>query len=577
MRVSMLSSLVAFILAVPAHAALPNGVAAGDVSQTSAWLWARSDVTGQVQFEVATDASFTNLVGSFNAAVVDPMQPVKGVVSGLTAGQQYYYRATDATLASAAGSFRTAAAPGTHTGLRFGVTGDWRGELAPYPAIANVAARNLDFLVKLGDTIYAERYSGPAQPTASTLPEYRARHDEVLSARYGVNSWATARASTPIFASIDDHEVVNDFAGGVPQTGGGFYNDTQRYQDGLQAFREYMPIADRVYSGTGDARFDGKPDLYRAQRYGADALMILTDARSFRDAELAPWNGTPADAARFLGESATLDRTMLGHTQLDRVKADLKQAQLDGVTWKFLNIGEPTMNLGLAAAGDRFEGYARERTELLSFIRNEGIQNVVFVTADIHGTLVNNLTYSLDGVTQIESGAWEISTGAVAFEKPFGPTVVELAAGLGLLNSAQVAFYNGLPNDVARDQFIKQLVNAQILPLGYSPLGLEGAGIPFENLMPVVPGLGQLDYSLATHSFGWTEFEIDPVTGKLVVTTWGIPHYGYDDMTADPAAILARAPQVVSRFAVAAVPEPETWAMLIAGLALVGGVVRRRL
>ena len=68
-----------------------------------------------------------------------------------------------------------------------------------------------------------------------------------------------------------------------------------------------MPIADTNYAGTGDARFDGKPDLYRAQQFGSDALMILTDARSFRDAELAPWNGTPADAQRFLTESATQD------------------------------------------------------------------------------------------------------------------------------------------------------------------------------------------------------------------------------------------------------------------------------
>ena len=268
---------------------------------------------------------------------------------------------------------------------------------------------------------------------------------------------------------------------------------------------------------------------------------------------------------------------MLGRTQLDQVKADLSQAQQDGVTWKFLHIAEPTQNLGLAAAGDRYEGYARERTELLSYIRNEGIDNVVFVTADIHGTLVNNLTYSPDGVNQIESGAWEISTGAVAFEQPFGPTVVNLAASLGLLNAQQVAYYNSLPNDLAKDQFIKSLVDAQILPLGYSGLGLEGSGIPFTNLMPTVPGYGQLDYSLATHSYGWTEFEIDAATGELIVTTWGIPDYSYDELTANPDLITALTPQIVSRFAVAAVPEPETWAMLLAGLGLVGLVARRRL
>ena len=547
--------VLVLMLSLPAlvQAAFPNGVASGDVSQNSAWLWARSDTVGLVQFEVATDAAFSHIVQSFSTVAVDPMQPVKGWVTDLSAGHQYYYRAIDTTGARFGGSFRTAAKAGKHPGLRFGVAGDWRGELAPYPAIKNIPSRDLDFFVEHGDTIYAERYSGPETgQVASTLAEYRDRHNEVLSTHHGLNTWQAARASTPIFATIDDHEVVNDFEGGAP-VGSGFFNDTLRYQDGLQAFREYMPIADTNYVGTGDARFDGKPNLYRAQTFGSDALVIVTDARSFRDPALAPWNGTEADAARFLGESAVLERTLLGVTQLNQIKADLKQAQQDRVTWKFVHIAEPTQNLGLAAAGDRYEGYARERNELLAFIKNEGIKNVVFVTADIHGTLVNDLTYSLDGVNQIQSGAWEISTGAVAFEQPFGPTVVGLAASLGLLSAEEAAYYHSLPSDVTKDQFIKQLVNAQLTPLGYTPLGLEESGIRYANLMSRLADGSQLDYALATHTYGWTEFEIQPRTGRLTVTTYGIPDYSYDELTANPSSITALIPQVVSRFAV--VPE----------------------
>lgn len=570
-----LSAIAISLMPILAQAALPNGVASGDVTHNSAWLWARSDTTGALNFEVSTDASFVNIVSTFTQHVADPMQPVKVQAGSLSSGQQYYYRATDAAGAIFNGSFRTANAQGTYAGLKFGVSGDWRGELAPFPAVSNVAGKNLDFFVKHGDTMYAERYSGPqAGQVASTLNEYRARHNEVLSSAYGVNTWKDVRSSTPIYAGIDDHEVVNDFEGGAV-VGSGFYNDTQRYKDGLQAFNEYMPIANNTYAGTGDPLFDGKPNLYRAQNFGSDAVMIMTDARSFRDEGLAPWNGTNADAARFLTESATQDRTMLGGVQLNQLKSDLMTAQQNGTTWKFVHIAEPSQNLGLAAASDRYEGYAKERAELLSFIDANNIDNVVFVTADIHGTLVNDLTYSTNGVNQIKSGAWEISTGSVAFEKPFGPTVVDLAQAIGALTPQQAAFYNSLTSDYAKDQFIKALVNAQVSPLGYTPLGLEGSDIPFTNLMPTIPGLGQLDYSIATHTYGWTEFAIDAITQRLTVTTYGIPAYTYDQLTANPSLISALTPQVVSKFSVAAVPETDTYAMFLAGLSMLAFVARK--
>ncbi len=44
---------------------------------------------------------------------------------------------------------------------------------------------------------------------------------------------------------------------------------------------------------------------------------------------------------------------------------------------------EPIQNLGVLIAEDRFEGYAAERTQILKFINDQHIDNVVFVTADI--------------------------------------------------------------------------------------------------------------------------------------------------------------------------------------------------
>jgi len=75
-----------------------------------------------------------------------------------------------------------------------------------------------------------------------------------------------------------------------------------------------------------------------------------------------------------------------------------------------------------------------ERTELLQFINENNIENVVFVAADIHGNKVaNNLTYQeVPFSPQISTAKLlEVTTGSVALDAPFGPTVIDLATDLG--------------------------------------------------------------------------------------------------------------------------------------------------
>ena len=193
---------------------------------------------------------------------------------------------------------------------------------------------------------------------------------------------------------IDDAEVRNDFAGGAPPASdprfagqaGDFINETALYANGIEAFKEYNAIENRTYSGTGEDRFDGAPDLYRYNTYGSDAAIIMVDARSFRDAELpAPANPfSPTDVGKFLSASFDASRTMLGDVQLARLEQDLLDARDKGITWKFVMLGEPIQNFG-PNSGDRYEGYAAERDALLKFIDDNHIENVVFVSSDHHG------------------------------------------------------------------------------------------------------------------------------------------------------------------------------------------------
>ncbi len=511
-----------------------------------------------MNFEYATTPDFSTIVGRKTVNVTNTTQPVKVLVDGLTPGTNYYYRVSDVGGGTATGKFSTAATSTTRAGLKFGVSGDWRGELAPYPAISNADTANLKFFVQLGDTIYADVPSpglkdskGVKIPQATTLEDYRAKHSEVYSLRYGQNTWSDLRASTSILATIDDHEVYNDFAGMSP-SGTGLTNDNPFYENGLQSFQEYNPISDQFYSQTGDNKIDGERKLYRYNTYGSDAAIFVLDARSFRDTELLPVTnlGDLTQVGNFLAQSFNPNRTLLGRPQVEDLKKDLLRANNNGITWKFIMLSGPIQNLGVAAASDRYEGYAAERTELLKFIDDNKIKNVVFVTADFHGTIVNNLTYqTAPGQAQIPTGAWEIITGSVAYDAPFGPTV----AGL-FLTPQQKAIYNSLPatNDVDstvndKDDFIKQSVNSSLQAFGYDPIGLNNNLSQADGL--INSKLIQGDY-IATHTYGWTEFNIDPVTQKLSVTTYGVKPYTEAELVANPTAVINLEPQIVSQFEV---------------------------
>lgn len=546
--------------------ALVNGIASGDVTQTTAVLWARSVLPGEVVFDYSSDRTFQNIAGTITRTVTQPQLPVKVALASLDPDTQYYYRVSDPTGAALVGKFATAADLSVQRGLNFGVAGDWRGELAPYSSIRNVANARLDFFVGHGDTIYADVASpaltnpdGSRKGQATTLEDFWTKHDEVYGNRFDQNVWAKIRQSTPILATIDDHEVTNDFSGGAKISSDRRFrtlghradytliNDSPLFENGLQAFQDYNPLRDDFYGATGDPRTAGERKLYRANTYGSDAAVFLLDARSFRDQPLRPFSRT------FAEDSLTQDRTMLGQAQLADLKNDLAEAQANNITWKFVMVPEPIQNLGPIIPQDRFEGYAKERTDLLSFIDHHHIDNVVFIAADIHGTVVNNLTYQTEPEgEQIATSAFEITTGSVAYDKPLGQTV---AGPLTTLLPKFAEFYENLPiapdrgdfpND--KDDVLKQIFNRLILePNGLDPVGLK------DNL-PAADGLINAkllrgDY-FAAHTYGWTQFDIDPLSQKLTVTTYGIEPYSEAELLENTDDVLRRQPRVVSKFEV---------------------------
>jgi phosphodiesterase/alkaline phosphatase D-like protein len=560
-------------------------VASGDTTQTSTIIWARSSASGPITVEVYSDPDFSEIVLTAEEIVTDALVPVKLEITGLSPATQYYYRVTDSDTQTRSGRFRTATDASEFVGLHFGASGDWQ-QAPPFPTLVNIPERDLEFFIKLGDTIYAdlETPALPGKVQARTLADFRTKQNENISGRFGYNFMNELYSSTSILAVIDDHEIVDNFAGGASPGDSPdapdvhpeepplftdpvrFVNETLAYKDAMQAFHEYHPIKELVWRTPIEQRLNRKPKLYRYLRYGSDAAVFILDTRSFRDAQLPPVVDpiNPEQVLEFLVSTFNPKRTLLGRPQFRRLRKDLLDAERREITWKFIVVPEPIQNFGPLNAEDRFEGYAFERTRLLSLIKRRKIKNVVFLSADFHGTIVNNLAYQWllpfgpSGAlmpVSIPIPAFEIVSGPVAFfNGRLGPVVVNLAAATGLITSEELAFYNNLPvaPDIDsepddKDDFVKNLVNAQLSMLQYDPIGLNDNLPQAEGLVDAELLAG--DY-FATHDFTWTEFEIDAETQDLLVTVWGTEAFSEEDLQSDPDSAIIQEPFIISQFVV---------------------------
>ena len=409
--------LLAALIPVPvvaAGSAFPQGVASY-ATHDQAILWARVTKAGKVAYKVATDGKFNKVVkkGSATAAKGDNFI-VQPTVTGLSPSKNYFYRFTFGG-ASKSGRFRTLPDPASAQTFDFSISGDsdvlWKNHPSkqdePFALLRRIKETNPDFFIYLGDTIYSDSETGaePALTLQEKWAKYRANRVPATKALLGrVSTWA----------QWDDHEFINDFDGAVLQQ-----TDPALYAAGFDAFMDYFPVPDGP--------------TYRKIDVGSQADFFMLDERSFRtqspdeedspcrDAEgeldLAPQlpesyrefflNLGPTDPA-CLDHLADPTRTMLGLEQKTWLKENLLTSD---ATWKFI-INEVPMSQLFGVPYDRWEGYQAERTELLNFIGDNNIENVVFLTTDIHANWAGPL-YADITAENAKPKAYEITSGPI--------------------------------------------------------------------------------------------------------------------------------------------------------------------
>jgi alkaline phosphatase D len=179
--------------------------------------------------------------------------------------------------------------------------------------------------------------------------------------------------------------------------------------------------------------------VYRHLRAGRHVDLLLPDQRKYRA------NQPCGDAVAPPCPDWDEPRAFLGRRQMNWLKHRLSASK---ATWKV--IGSETMMMPAKVTGgayytyDSWQGYPREREELLAHIKAEGIDDVVFITGDIHIFVAGDVRTSMgDG----ESVAVEFVGGSITSQN-FGET--DINAGNGLI----------IPGDDAHPHTDPVIINA---------------------------------------------------------------------------------------------------------------------
>jgi len=327
---------------------LSLGYTAGDVSSDGAVIWLRAVPDSVVAVRYGKDEALRDFTLSRSFKVRAEADWTAHIpLDGLEPRSTYYYRAVvEGRGPGPIARFVTAPRGDDPAKVSFCFSGDSRESYKPFAIMDAVRAQRPDFFLHLGDTIYADR-GGAARRLEEFWAKYRANRDDAATQRCFLE--------TSFYVVWDDHEVEDNFTPDHPLA-----------PVGWRAFLDYWPIR---------LNAEEPERIYRSFRWGRACELFLLDTRQYRD----PKRGT-----------------MLGAAQ--------KQWLFDGLrastaTFKFV-----ASSVTLYGGGsDRWDGYPKERRELLKFIAANRIRGVVFLSADLHYAAVSKVPRG-NGLKEIAAG-----------------------------------------------------------------------------------------------------------------------------------------------------------------------------
>ena len=506
---TLCAALVAALVLALAPAALAArgfsyGVASGDVSSKSAILWAKANNSGKYTlFVERLQRSRTSRALAYTLRAKPANDnTLQRRVKGLKPATRYRYQFLGTKgRRSAAGTFVTAPSPEQNATVEFAWTGDTDfspgpGQTSPFWNSGQVFRQMLrernDFNIHFGDTMYSDsEVPGALEPIALTVAQKWAKYKTNLGNRH----LAKIRGAAGFYSHWDDHEFINDFSPAENT----FSNDVNingrtLYNRGVRAFRDYAPVT-----------FSRARGIYRSFRWGRNVELFFLDQRSFRDAKADeggvcnnPQSGEPDLAPT--GPQATRnvfavvvpslaqpvsqqclntindpDREYLGASQYRRFTRAIQRSK---ARFKVI-MNEMPIQQYYVLPYDRWEGYEAERQAMLDFLQ-KNVKNVIFLTTDVHATLVNDARFRTLGTAgPRNSGIFDFTVGPAATAN-FGIEIDDNTGSPGSANLVKAGFFEiEPPNGVDMrcsviDQFSYGHVKVTSKRLTITPKGIDG-------------------------------------------------------------------------------------------------------
>ena len=540
-----------------------------------------------------TDGTTTSQAGAFTTATpVTQAVPVKFAFSGDADGRFRPYTVMN--------GFGTASQVQTQGLKFFSFLGDTMYETASAnsPAVPVLTSSTSGAALDTGLAAYQRKYrenvQGVVGPTTTTSP-LTPPNAGAANQTSGQQSLQNMLAATGTYTVLDNHELGNQSlqSGGAPlaagsrvtaaqgfdvNTTGAYDNQAAGFKTVLKAYLDYHPTKDgltgtpstgltptatsTVVNAPADTRSNGTLQQYFAQQQGKNAVYIQLDDRTYRDSRLGVVvNGSTVDDVTS-GRQNNQGRTMLGSTQLAWIKQQLLAQQASGTVWKFIAVSTPIDQTGPVQDGKSwYGGYAAERNDIMKFIADNHISNVVFLTTDDHLTRMNALTYQTTfgdpSTTAVVPGAFQVVTGPIGAGGPDAITdhsFANLQALLGLTQSGLQAF------------------NEPQIGL----CAFTGVSNTHRQLDPASgSGCSPVDF-FSPDTFNYTTLDVSADGSSLTINTWGIPSYQQNTFPQDNPTVSNVLGFTIQSGFIAAVPEPASLALLATGIAALAGLRRRR-